>query len=144
MTFAQLFRLKKSDQGTLGILLAPDFRCYTLELPWKNNEQNISCIPAGEYPVKIRISPKYGQIYHVQEVPNRSFILIHWGNWAGDVSKGFRSNVNGCILLGEKRGLLYNQLAVLNSRITIRRFMEVMNNEDFTLTIYDGFNGGFE
>ena len=26
----------------------------TLELPWKNNQENISCIPIGTYPFKKR------------------------------------------------------------------------------------------
>jgi hypothetical protein len=119
--------------------MAPGFSCYTLELPWRENQRNISCIPKGEYNVKIRISPKYGKVYHVKEVPNRTFILIHSGNWAGDVSKGYRSHVNGCLLLGKSRGKLAGQLAVLNSRLTVKRFMRYMNYQPFTLKINDGF-----
>jgi hypothetical protein len=135
----QLFRLKRGDQGTMGILMAPGFSCYTLELPWRDNQRNISCIPEGEYDVRIRISPKYGQVYHVKKVPNRSYILIHSGNWAGDTSKGYRTHVNGCILLGKSRGTLAGQLAVLNSRITVKKFMKIMDNRPFTLKIHDGF-----
>jgi len=134
-----LCRLMRSDQGTRGKLYYGDFECETLELPWRDNQRSISCIPAGEYPVKIRISPKYGEIYWVQNVPERSFILIHWGNWAGDESKGYKSNVNGCILLGKQRGILNNQWAVLNSRITVKRFMHEMDNEPFTLRILEEF-----
>lgn len=143
-SIVQLFRLKRSDQGTLGMLLAPGFKCFTMELPWRNNQRSISCIPAGEYPVQIRISPRYGQIYHVREVPDRSFILIHAGNWAGDISKGYRTNVHGCILLGKDRGMLAKQLAVLNSRITVKRFMATMALQPFTLQIHEQFMGGFE
>jgi Family of unknown function (DUF5675) len=134
-----IFRLQKSDQGTFGKLVCPGFQCLTLELPWKDNKPNISCIPGGEYYVKSRISPKYGKIYWVSDVPDRSFILIHPGNWAGDVSKKYRSNVNGCILLGKQRGLLAGQLAILNSRITVRRFEETLGFQPFTLNIYDEF-----
>lgn len=134
-----LFRFKRGDQGTRGVLFSGLFNCNTLELPWRENEKNISCIPAGEYQVKIRISPKYGQVYHVQEVPNRTFILVHSGNWAGDTSKGFKTHVNGCILLGAKRGLLVNQWAVLNSRITVKRFMARMALQPFTLKIHEAF-----
>lgn len=139
MKTVQLYRLKRGDYGTMGILMAPGFTCYTLELPWKNNQRNVSCIPGGEYTVKIRISPKYGKVYHVKDVPNRSFILIHSGNWAGDTSKGLRSHVNGCILLGKSRGKLAGQPAVLNSRITVKKFMSIMNYQPFTLKINDGF-----
>ena len=135
-----LYRLRESDQGTEGILIGSKFNCYTLELPWRNNRQNITRIPVGEYPVVIRVSPKFGRVYHVQKVPNRSYILIHSGNLAGDVSKGYKSNVYGCILLGQKRGTLYGQLAVLNSRITVKRFMSYMDLNPFTLKINEAFS----
>ncbi len=136
---ANLCRLKRSDQGTRGMLFFDEYNCQTLELPWRDNESNISCIPAGEYKVEIRISPKYGQVYWVTKVPNRTFILIHSGNWAGDRSKGYKTHVNGCILLGQRRGLLIGQWAVLNSRITIKRFMARMALQPFTLKIHESF-----
>jgi hypothetical protein len=134
-----LYRLRRGDQGTSGILFYNNFKCQTLELPWKDNKPNESCIPSGSYDVKIRLSPKYGQIYWVTEVPGRSFILIHSGNWAGDRGKGYKTHVNGCILLGKNRGLLQGQLAVLNSRITIKRFMLKLRLEPFTFNIYEAF-----
>ena len=134
-----IFRLMRSDQGTLGKLYYSNFSCYTLELPWRDNKRNISCIPAGEYDSKIRISPKFGKVYWLTEVENRSFILMHSGNWAGDVEKKFKSHVNGCILLGQKRGLLAGQLAVLNSRITVKRFIRMMGGNPFKLKIYETF-----
>jgi hypothetical protein len=134
-----LCRLRRSDQGTQGMLLFEDFNCHTLELPWRDNQRSISCIPAGEYKCQTRQSPKFGTTYHVTEVPGRSYVLIHSGNWAGDVNKGFKSHVNGCILLGQKAGWLAGQRAVLNSRITIKRFMEYMSYEPFTLKILEAF-----
>lgn len=130
-----LFRTTTSDQGTEGILATDGFFCKTLELPWRDNRQSISCIPSGEYTVKIRKSPKYGTVYWVTDVFNRRWILIHSGNVAGDVSKGFRTHVNGCILLGKKHGWLYNQRAVLTSRTTVRRFRMAMNDEQFKFNI---------
>ena len=134
-----IHRQERSDHGTFGSLFYEDFSCYTLELPWRDNQRNISCIPTGEYHVDIRLSPKYGRIYWVRKVPNRSYILIHSGNWAGDTSKGLNTHVNGCILLGEKKGWLQGQRAVLNSRITVRRFMEKLIYEPFTLKILGNF-----
>jgi hypothetical protein len=116
-----------------------DFNCHTLELPWRDNQRSISCIPPGEYLAKTRQSPRFGLTYHVKEVPGRSYILIHSGNWAGDVNKGFKSHVNGCLLLGKKSGWLAGQRAVLSSRITIRRFMEFMEYEPFTLKVLEAF-----
>ena len=134
-----LIRTSMSDQGTKGILITAGFNCKTLELPWRDNKPNISCIPPGEYIVTIRKSPKYGKIYWVTDVKGRSWILIHSGNYAGDVSKGFKTHVNGCILLGQKYGFLGKQLAVLNSRITLRRFMNFMKYKQFKLYIVGGF-----
>jgi len=136
-----LVRTVTSDQGTEGFLtqLESEFFCRTLELPWRDNQRSISCIPAGEYIVRIRQSPKYGKIYWVTNVPDRNWILIHSGNVAGDVKKGFRTHVQGCILLGKKHGYLYDQRAVLTSRPTVKSFMRTMNYESFKLTIVGGF-----
>ena len=132
---ASLSRLINSDQGTLGRLIAGEFSCYTLELPWRDNQRTISCIPLGEYETYPIPSVRYGIIYYVSNVTGREGILIHPGNLAGDVSMGYKTNVNGCILLGEKVGTLQGQLAVLLSRSAITRFMNYMNNEPFTLDI---------
>ena len=66
----------------------------TLEPPWRNNEKNISCIPAGIYNCAFHISPKFGPTYEVKEVPDRSHILFHKGNYT--------HNTKGCILVGEQ------------------------------------------
>lgn len=136
-----LARLARSDQGTEGILLAGDFNCKTLELPWRDNTRRISCIPPGEYDVDIRNSNKYGRVYWVRKVPDRTYILIHSGNYAGDKSKGFKSHVMGCILLGHKMGFLGGQRAVLNSRISVRRFLDEMNYRPFKLNVLGAFGG---
>lgn len=135
-----LFRTKRHDQGTEGQLFTDGFNCYTLELPWRDNQRSISCIPAAAYDCIIRRSPRFGLTYWVLKVPERTYILIHSGNWAGDVAKGFNTHVNGCILLGKKMGYLQNQRAILNSRITIRRFMNHMENKTFKLNIMEAFN----
>jgi hypothetical protein len=136
---ANLCRLARSDQGTQGMLFYEGFNCHTLELPWRDNQRSISCIPPGEYKCVTRKSPRFGLTYHVTEVLGRSYILIHSGNWAGDVNKGYKSHVNGCILLGQKAGWLQGQRAVLTSKPTIRRFMEFMGYEPFTLKILEAF-----
>jgi hypothetical protein len=132
-------RTARSDQGTEGILLAGDYNCKTLELPWRDNQRQISCIPPGEYDVELRLSNKYGRVYWVRHVPNRSYILIHSGNYAGDKEKGFKTHVMGCILLGKVHGYLAGQRAVLNSRLTVRRFMREMDYQNFKLQILDSF-----
>ena len=138
-TDVTIARTARSDQGTEGILLFGDFNCKTLELPWRDNARQISCIPPGEYDVELRLSNKYGRVYWVRNVPDRSYILIHSGNYAGDVEKGFKTHVMGCILLGQTHGYLAGQRAVLNSRLTVRRFMSVMGYQNFRLQILENF-----
>ena len=55
---------------------------YTLELAWKDNERRVSCIPAMIYNVIKHKSPKFGDSFWIQNVPDRSEILIHIGNYA--------------------------------------------------------------
>jgi len=143
-----LFRRRTSDHGTEGILTTDGFFSKTLELPWRNNQRSISCIPPGEYIVKIRKSPKYGSVYWVTGVPNRSWILIHSGNVGGDVRKinpntrkRFRTHINGCILLGKKHGFLWDQRAVLTSKPTVRKFRNAMHDKEFKLIVVGAFGG---
>lgn len=139
MRKVELFRLQRSDQGTEGLLVSGNYHCRTLELPWRKNRRQVSCIPAGTYDVEIRLSNKYGRIYWVRKVPNRTYILIHSGNFAGDKKKGYKTHVMGCIILGKRSGYLGGQVAVLNSRITVRSFMEEMDYEPFELRIQEAF-----
>lgn len=139
MKRVNIYRMRRSDQGTEGLLISDDFTCRTLELPWKDNRPNISCIPTGNYEVEIRISNKYGRIYWVRNVENRSYILLHSGNYGGDKSKGFKTHIMGCILLGKKSGFLGGQIAVLNSRVAVRQFMEFMEYDKFKLKIQEAF-----
>lgn len=131
MKQVNIYRLRRSNQGTEGLLVAGEFNCRTLELPWKENIQNISCIPAGKYNVEIRISNKYGRVYWIKNVKKRSFILLHSGNTT--------SHTYGCVLLGLKAGKLGGQVAVLNSRVAVRQFVEFMEYESFTLNIHETF-----
>ncbi len=65
-------------EGTNGTLtLNGHFVCFTLELPWKENKKNISCIPEGKYQLKARFSPKLQNHLEVLDVFGRSRILIY-------------------------------------------------------------------
>jgi hypothetical protein len=66
------------------------FICYTIELPWKNNEKRVSCIPEGKYFIRKRYSPKFKWHLEVIGVQNRSLILLHPANNA-------LRELNGCI-----------------------------------------------
>jgi hypothetical protein len=76
---------------------------WTLELPYGNGLPG-SCIPDGSYPVVLAPSPKFqasadpwvrryaDRMPHILQIPNRTDILIHWGNSV--------DNTNGCVLVG--------------------------------------------
>ena len=131
----KLTRLFSSKYGTLGLLNAPGFFCFALEPPWLDNKVTLSSIPAGIYSCKQIRSPKFGWVYEVQNVSERSHILIHSGNLAGHRSLGLITHTWGCLLLGSRVGWLNNQLAVLNSRTTVRKLTEHLNKQPFTLEV---------
>lgn len=54
--------------------------CYTIELPWRDNTPQVSCIPEGDYPLIKWLSPNHGNCLLVEDVPKRSSILIHPAN----------------------------------------------------------------
>lgn len=130
-----LIRFGGGDYGTKSIWKCKGFDCRAMELPWKENASSVSCIPDGSYPVSIRTSRKYGRIYHIKEVPDRTWILSHAGNWAGDVSKNLRSHSKGCVLLGKYHATIMGQMGVALSKTTLRRFMNFMDGRDFTLHV---------
>lgn len=133
---AMLQRDASQDDGTYGLLTLPDGSTFhTLELPWNDNKTMKSCIPPGTYNVELRNSPKFGLCYEVKNVPGRSAILIHAGNTAGNVDKGLKSDVQGCILLGLSRGRLNNQISVQDSRAALAAFQKKMGGKPFVLNI---------
>ena len=78
---------------TLGRLSYGDFKCFTLELPWRHNAEDISCIPHGQYLAEKYHSPTKGDVLLLLGVENRTYIEMHAGNYTRDVL--------GCILLGQ-------------------------------------------
>jgi hypothetical protein len=94
MTVARLIRDRLTTDGpTMGQLVIDAATFQTLELPWKDNAHNASCIPPGRYPLAMLQSPKFGRrMPVVMEVPNRDGIEIHPGNTM--------ANTTGCVLIG--------------------------------------------
>jgi hypothetical protein len=66
----------------------------TLELPWRANEPEHSCIPPGTYECRRVQSPRFGNTFEVMDVPGRTHILFHKGNQTADTA--------GCLLVAEK------------------------------------------
>lgn len=109
---------------TAGTLEICGYKFATLELPWKENKRNESCIPCGTYICRRIKSPKFGETFEVCWVLNRDKILIHRGN--------FLKETRGCILLAEtcENGRLYHSLKGME------KFLEVTKGiNEFQLTI---------
>ena len=64
--------------------------CNTIELPWKNNQKRVSCIPEGKYILKKRYSKKFKWHIEITDVKDRSAILFHPANNA-------LKELNGCV-----------------------------------------------
>lgn len=116
-------RVQDDTAGTPGTLDAGTFKCKTLELPWRDNAKGVSCIPEGTYTCRLHKSPRFGWVYWITNVPGRSEIVMHAGNFAGDRAKKLRSDVRGCVLVGDSFGQLQGQFAVLRSGLTLQRLM---------------------
>lgn len=106
------------------------FTCDTLELPWFNNQQRISCIPAGVYickKVEASIAIPYPHI-SITQVPGRSGVCIHKANYVGQLK--------GCIAVGDKEVDINGdgQKDVTNSGKTFDKIMSLVP-EEFKLTI---------
>jgi hypothetical protein len=112
-----------NDDCTVGRLYYGDFKCLTLELPWLNNEPNVSCIPAGSYTAFKYDSPKHGLCMLFQDVSGRSMIEIHPGNYT--------RQIQGCILVGKSLTYLDGDsiLDVTSSKDTMAKLLAVLPSE---------------
>lgn len=134
-------RFETDDLGTFGQLMTDSgFQCYSAELPWRDNKPEVSCIPVGVYKCEWRKSPKHGYCYHLLKVPGRTDVQIHSGNWSGDATKGFKTHVLGCILLGRAIDKIAGQKAVLSSRDAIEGFHKDLEQETFELTVKEKYH----
>lgn len=125
-----LKRVDKNDECIFGALFLEEKElCKTLELPWRDNQKGISCIPTGEYKLSPYPSSRFGEVYIVNDVPNRTGILIHTGNTASDIE--------GCILVGGSYGKLNGKRAVLNSRQAFNLLKDTLGEEEYLLNVVD-------
>lgn len=114
-------------KGTHGVLTFPDgTKLFTLERPWLNNERRISCIPEGVYKLSLHQSPlvtrltggDYTWAWELQNVKDRSYILVHQGNYV--------RNSAGCILVGMSQSFQGQEPVVWESRKAFDLFMNKM------------------
>lgn len=130
MITAYLVRTESTDECIRGYFVVDGEVFSTLEPPWRDNECNKSCIVCGKYDTDFMArsaSGKYRDVYHLQDVPGRSAILIHKGN--------LPRHTRGCVLLGKRRGMLGGRRAVLNSATAMAELLEVIGEKSFRLEV---------
>ena len=116
-----IIREEFTEESTIGNLyLDSEWLCDTLELPYIDNQKSISCIPAGQYKVRLRLARESATRNYlhllVEDVKDRTYILFHRGNAAKDT--------RGCILVGIGR----EQNRVKNSTLAMELLMkEILN-----------------
>ena len=120
-------RTYQTDE-TLGFMFIMDdrgiiFTCHTLELPWLNNQHDLSCIPEGVYDVVKYNSPTKGKVFLIQGVLSRDSIEIHAGN--------YRKDTLGCILVGSSFSDINvdGKLDIIESRKTLDRLLALLPQE---------------
>lgn len=132
----RLERLDASDHGTFGRIALDGFACFTGELPDRGNAPAVSSILRGVYQCLWTFSPAFKKhLYLVAGVPGRSGVRIHGANLMGDASRGFKSQLQGCIALGERLGTFDGQKGLLVSVPAVRRFETYLRREPFELEI---------
>ena len=133
MKHLTLKRVTTGAQGTFGVLLCEGLPfALTLEREWLDNRPNVSCIPKGEYQCKRVNSPRFKNTFEVTDVEGRTHILFHKGNLDDDS--------HGCILVGEKFGMLNANSGILESRQGFNEFMLLLEGDNaFNLTIVNHF-----
>lgn len=98
---------------------------YSLERGWQDNQNNISCVPEGDYKLVYEYSARFGRkLWELKGVPNRAECKFHAAN--------YWKELNGCIALGEQRIDINadGDPDVTNSRTTMNFFHSMLENED--------------
>jgi hypothetical protein len=126
MKRAVLTRYGYFPWATVGEIVVPgtSFRGAVLELPWRDNSPNVSCVLAALYKMKRdTFKGKYVN-YKILDVPGREAIELHRGNTVADT--------RGCPLIGstaivktaERSAVLAESTKAFNA------FMLAMENEE--------------
>lgn len=134
-------RDKGNDSQTLGVCYIKDecgeiiFKSEAIERGWLNNQSRVSCIPEGEYPVKLEYSNRFKkELYEIYGVPKRSECKFHAANYA--------RQLNGCIALGNKRKDIDKDgnVDVTSSRDTMAKFHAAMGGDKEAILIVNNIH----
>lgn len=126
-----LQRCFSNELATLGALQIEYQKhdpIFTLENPKRETDHD-SLIDAGTYICKKFSGAKYQNVFEVTNVPRRTSILLHWGN--------FEKDTQGCILLGLQAGSMNDAPCIMQSRNAFELFRKLINDDVFQLIIID-------
>ena len=133
----QIIRYKDDTVQTLGKMYVVDdngatiLTLDTLELPYKDNQHDISCYPVGTYNCK-KVPASHIPYEHIaiENIPNRAGCCIHIGNYHTDIL--------GCTIVGN--GLMDinsdGELDLMNSGKAFASLMAIVPDE-FQLIVSD-------
>jgi hypothetical protein len=127
----KLTRTYHDSCTTSAITFQGRFCCYTLERPWRNNEKNVSCVPAGTYDIERYDSAKFPDCFSLvnfnlgvglTESYHRNFILIHPANRVEELL--------GCIAPGKGLSGYMEQWQTVDSRKAIQDLKFIVYNNN--------------
>ena len=118
---------------TLGKLILPTAETLvTLELPWRNNEVSVSCIPEGRYLVTRNTTGRH-QWYAINDVKGRTFIEIHPAECLSSPRTG-KPLLEGCVAPALK--VRKNHYAgTSGSQDACKKLLAVFGDDDWYLDI---------
>ncbi len=107
-------------------------RFQILELPFIDNINNVSSIPAGSYPAKVRTDGHKGWRLELT-IPSRSNVQIHSGNTT--------KQILGCILIGTRRSGRHAVRASQLAMALLRNEVEENNRHpEIKVSIFDEYS----
>ena len=130
MKILTINRGNSTDEGTFSQGTLDDLKFDFVELPWRDNLPNKSCVPAGTYTATTVMSAHFGfPVYLLNNVPGRYGCEIHPANFGGNTDAGLYTDLLGCLGPGYGTGRIGTpagtvQMGVLNS---VRAFHDLMN-----------------
>lgn len=153
--------IRESDDGTTSPLVLENGKqlCLIEELPDRGDTRNRSRVHGGLYRLRMSDSPHHGHVYRLchllpdgseAEVEAHDHVLLHIGNLAGDVEKGYCSDSEACLLPGTSRALFRagekvgrhvltrDQEGVASSGVALKAIYDEFNGEPFELEINRG------
>lgn len=128
----KLIRTEFKKEGIFGVLRDENdlHVAYTLEHAYLQEDGSYKPkVAVGTYrcvrgPHRLKGMDHNFETFELEDVPNHTNILIHWGNYNKDS--------DGCILVGKEK----TSSMITSSRATFKKFMELCEGkDDFSISV---------